>query len=353
MKVIYFGPITPKGEISLGGYESINRKIVNKLVELGVEVNEIANPRTKRGFLGLGRLKYILLFLKPLVLFKYMWKKNVIVHITPIDRFLLYTSAYIVLLAKLLRIPYLFDMHAGSFFYYYDRKGVIYRRTANFMIQNAAAITIEGRAYKQQILDRIHFDREIMYFPNSAVCYNDTHVIPATKKIGLFYFGRITNGKGIDIMLQLANILDDSFHLYLDGAISDGLDLNKIDKTKVTYLGRHTMKEIREIMKDMTFFIFPSRHIGEGQSNSLLEAMESGLIPVSSNQGFSEDVVSDCGVVLPVSATAEDYKKAILKLKAENLQVLSSRCQAHIRLHHNVDVVIPKLVDLYKRILSK
>lgn len=352
MKIIYFGPITPKGKISMGGFESINRKIVDKLIDCGVEIEEMSNPRIKHSKYGMWKIKYLLLLLYPFSLLKYVGRKDVLIHITPIDRLLLYPSSYIVFFAKILRIPILVDLHAGSFFYYYDTRSSLYRKAARSMLLNANAITIEGRAYKKQLLERINYKGEIMYFPNMAVCFNDRHDIRNDGKYGLFYFGRITVGKGVDIMLRLSEIMGDKFHLFLDGSISDGLDLKKVDKTKVTYLGIHTMSEIREIMKGMTFFLFPSRHLGEGQSNSLIEAMEAGLIPISSNQGFSEDVVADCGVVLDKNASAEDYLKALLQLCTQDLQDLSARCQDHIRKNHNLDIGIPRLIRLYERILT-
>jgi len=353
MKIIYFGPISPKNTISSGGFESINRKIIDKLVQFNVDVIEIPNPRIRRVVFGLGKILYILMFIRPLVLLKFKNQNDVIVHITPIDRSLLYPAAYTVFIARFLNIPILLDLHAGSFFYYYDRKGLVYKKLTRFIIQSASAITIEGKAYRKQLLERIKYDGEIMYFPNTAVCNNYSHIIMKDGKYNVFYFGRITNAKGVDIMLQLSDILDDRFHMYLDGAISDGLDLEKIDSNKVTYLGRHKMNDIYKIMEKMTFFIFPSRHIGEGQSNSLIEAMEAGLIPISSNQGFSEDVVADCGAIVPVDAPVEKYKEEILKLCSMDLQLLSRRCQEHIRKNHNVDVEIPRLIQLYNKIIMR
>ena len=352
MKVIYFGPITPIGKISNGGFESINRKIVDKLVELGVEVKEMSNPRIKRMVGGIGKLGYISLLINPFCLLKYVRKKDVIIHITPIDGPLIYASAFTVFVAMILHLPVLVDIHAGDFFYYFDKKGIIYKKVVKKMLLNASAISIEGRAYKKQLLERFSYKGEIFYFPNTAVCTNDKHIVNSKKNYGLFYFGRITKGKGIDTMLELSNIMDERFHLYLDGAITDGLNLKNIDVSKVTYLGRHSMSEIRDIMKEMTFFIFPSRHVGEGQSNSLIEAMEAGLIPISSDQGFSEDVVADCGIVLSKSSSAKDYYKALQQLCTQDLQHLSSKCQEHIRKNHNVDIGIPRLVELYKRILK-
>ena len=82
MKVLYFGPITAKGAPSIGGYEAANRKNIDALEKRGIEVVEFPNPKINKRFGNLGKLAYFKLFLTPFALFKYMGKKDVIVHAT-------------------------------------------------------------------------------------------------------------------------------------------------------------------------------------------------------------------------------------------------------------------------------
>lgn len=44
MICLYYGPITSKGQLSIGGYEAANRKNIDKLRSLGIQVKEYPNP---------------------------------------------------------------------------------------------------------------------------------------------------------------------------------------------------------------------------------------------------------------------------------------------------------------------
>ena len=103
----------------------------------------------------------------------------------------------------------------------------------------------------------------------------------------------------------------------------------------------------------MHIFLFPTKWPGEGQSNSLIEAMQNGLIPVVSNQGFNEDVVADCGVILPSNSTENDYRDAVLKVVAGNLDEQGEKAKEHIKKYHNINDWISWLINQYKILLEE
>lgn len=347
MKVLLWGPITPKGQPSKGGFGATNRKIADRLEEENIIVLENPNPVVNQKWGAVGRLVYLKLFVTPFKLLRYVNKKDVILHITPLDRELLYPSAFTVWFAHLLHIPVFVHILAGSFFVFYERKGIIYKYAAKQLIKNASSVGVEGESYIQQIRDIIKYRGNIMYFPTTVSCRDMKKHIIKEDTFNLFYFGRLNRAKGVDLMFDIIDGLDDRFHLYLDGFISSDIDKSRLNGPKTTYLGVESKVQLKETMKDMTFFIFPTTHEGEGQANSLVEAMSEGLIPVTSNQGFCAEVVSDCGTVLSTKSTAEDYRNAILVLCEKDLVELSQKCQDRIRKNHNLDLVINKLLEQY------
>ena len=167
----------------------------------------------------------------------------------------------------------------------------------------------------------------------------------------MFYFGRITQNKGIDIMLETIKILDNRFNLYLAGPIASDIDAASIKNEKTRYLGLLKSYEIKEILKDTHFFIFPTRHNGEGQSNALIEAMSGGLIPIGYDQGFCAEVIGDCGVALPTNAKPKDFADSILSYCNENYNKNSYLAQEHIKANHNLRVEINKLITIYNSII--
>lgn len=348
MKILYFGPITPKGEASIGGFEAANRKNIEALRARHIEVEEFRNPTVRKSLGKLGKLVYVKLFFTPFALLKYAGRKEVIVHVTPLYGSLLgLPSNLLLLLAKALRIPSVSDIRAGSFFYYWEHKGRFSRWSLRHLLTDASYITVEGSSYIQPMRSIVGGAKPIGYFPNLAVCQNLTYTERKRDMINLFYFGRITQNKGIEILLDTIQLLDTRFHLFLAGGIAPDVDKKELSNDRVTYLGTLNPMQLHEEMRRMHIFVFPTSHVGEGQSNSLIEAMSEGLIPVTSNQGFCAEVVGDCGRVLPQGSSTQDYCQAIEAIASRDLELMAQRCQAHIKACHNIDKEIPKLIKIY------
>ncbi len=352
MKVLLWGPISPQGQPSKGGFEATNRKIADKLEEEGIYVRETPNPVVNHKWGALGNIVYIKLFLSPLKLLKYIGKKDYVLHVTPNAGPLIYPFSMIVYFAHLFKIPVLYHMMAGTFFITYNRNTRFYRFAAINLIKNSSAIAVEGSVQILKLRDIIGYKGIIHYLPTTTYCreFSKHHI--EKDVYNLFYFGRLNKAKGVNMMFDIIELLDDRFHLYLDGFISDDIDKARLNTSKTTYLGIESKSQLKETMKNMTFFILPTTHEGEGQPNSLVEAMAEGLIPITSNQGFCSEVVGDCGMVLSMKSTAEEYRDAILDLCDKDLESLSIKCQERIIKNHNADVEILKLIDLYKNILT-
>lgn len=220
------------------------------------------------------------------------------------------------------------------------------------MLSSADCITVESSSYIRDIKEVMGIDAKAIYFPNLTICDNLPIQTRSHDKFSIFYFGRITMSKGIDVLLDMMNYLDTHYHLYLAGNIDKDFDLNIVENENITYLGLLTPSQLKEEMGKMHFFVFPTRHIGEGQSNSLIESMANGLVPLASNQGFNAEVIADCGIVLDKNATGAEYATEIKKINMKLWERMSEKASTHIRTCHNIDIEIPKLVALYKRILK-
>lgn len=349
MKILYYGPITQKGHASIGGYEAANRKNIDALRERHVDVEEFRNPTINKKYGRLAKLAYVKLFFTPLALFKYIGSKDVVVHTTPLyGNVLGLPSNLLLILAKMLHIPSVSDIRAGSFFYYWTHKGKLTRWSLKHLLSDASYVTVEGADYIKPMHALVGAKKPISYFPNLAECRNLTYKERPSDVVNLFYFGRITKNKGIGILTETIRLLDARFRLYLAGSIAHDVDKdNLLSIERVTYLGVLKPDELRIEMRRMHIFVFPTSHVGEGQSNSLIEAMSEGLIPVTADQGFCAEVVGNCGRVLPQGSKAKDYCLAIEAIAAGDMKSMAQRCQAHIKACHNIDKEIPKIIKIY------
>lgn len=356
MKIIYWGPITPAGKASTGGYEAANRKNIDELRRQGVDVDEYPYPVVPRRFGPLGKLVYVKLFFTPFKWWKYRRRRDVLLHSTPLYGTLTLPALWGAKIASLLGVKVLTDMRAGSLPHYWATKGNGYRRMIRSMLSGSDAVTVEGRPYVDFMRDTVKIGKEAVYFPNLMGCDGMDNSgegktpYETEGRVNVLYFGRITGAKGIDVILETRRHLPDNYIIWLAGPIAPDVAPDRLRQQGVEYLGMLTPAQLAVTMKKMQFFIFPTRHVGEGQSNSLIEAMSQGLVPVTSRQGFCCDVVADCGVTLPAEATGADYAAAIMDIAAGDYTRLSAKCRRHIAENHNLSKEITKLKEVYYHI---
>lgn len=341
MKVIYFGPITPKGKASSGGYAAANRKNCDELRKQGAEVIEFP----KKSNFGL--------FLQPFELLFSRQAAKTIVHIaTPLAGIFMLPVWLIETFAKLKNIPVVLDVRAGVFISRFKRYNVFYRWLTKLVLNKSSLVAVEGSDYIYQLKDIVGYKKDAYYFPNIVDCTNLQVLYKNTDTINLFYFGRITESKGVSIMIQTIKALGKGFHLYLAGPIAADIDKSSLDVERVTYLGLLTADQLNEQMKNMHIFLFPTHHEGEGQSNSLIEAMSQGLIPVVTDNGFCKEVACTYGKVLPMTAGYEDYATAIRTIVKNDVNTQAKLCLEHIKANHNVSVEIGKIIEKYHSIFK-
>ena len=341
------------GKPALGGYEAANRKNIDQLRQHGVEVVEFPNPRINYRLGPIGKLAYIKLLLTPFALLKYTGDEDVIIHHTPLYENLIFPSIWLLWVTKILHVKILIDIRAGSLIENSKKKSNVWRKSIRYLLNNASLITVEGKSYLHDIPSVFNINRKIYYFPNLADCEELTFIPRRNERINMIYFGRITKLKGVDLLLKMIPLLDERFHLYLAGKVANDIKLETLNIDGVSYLGLLTPVELRKVLQNMHIFLFPTKWHGEGQSNSLIEAMQNGLIPITSNQGFCSDVVADCGIVLPENSTEYDYRDAVQKIANCDLDALAIKAQEHIKHNHNIEYWIPWLIQQYDNILSK
>ena len=353
MKIIYIGPIAQQGKPAIGGYEAANRKNIDTLRKRGVDVVEIDNPLIKYQYGSIAKLAYIQLLFIPFRLLRFRHAKDTAIHTTPLYKNLLWPSVLTVWAAKRLRLPVLVDIRAGSLIKLSKMKSALWRRGVRYMLNAADAVTAEGRSYLEDIPSTFGIKKDITYLPNVTFCNQDEFTPRQQTPVNMIYFGRITRQKGVDLLLDMMRLLDDNYRLYLAGNILSDIPAEDVKQKNVVYLGSLTHDELFKQLSHMHIFLFPTKWFGEGQSNSLIEAMQMGLVPIASDHGFNKDVVADCGIILPAEASASQYAEAVRKVAQGDLNAMGQKAMAHINTHHNINKWIDQLINTYKEIILK
>ena len=282
MKILYFGPITKQGEPATGGFEAANRKNIDELRRRGIDVVEFANPIIKRQFGSIAKLAYIRLFILPLGLLRYKGAKDVVIHITPLWSHLLWPSVLVAFMARLLNLPLLVDVRAGSLINLAKTKSGLWRRGVTYMFLIARTITVEGKSYVNDIPTIFNINKPIHYFPNITYCGDLDYQKREDEYVNMIYFGRITKTKGVDMLLKMMSKFSEKYRLFLAGGLSKDLKAEDLQIKNVFYLGALSSSDLEETLKKMHIFLFPTRWEGEGQSNAAWSCtynIRSGFLP--------------------------------------------------------------------------
>jgi glycosyltransferase involved in cell wall biosynthesis len=166
--------------------------------------------------------------------------------------------------------------------------------------------------------------------------------------------GRLVEMKGYQYLLQaIAQLLQDNVAVFLiilgDGPFRNQLEqqVKELDLTEnVTLPGERN--DVRRILPHLDLFVQCSEF--EGFSNSLMEAMQTGLPVVATNVGGNPEMVTDfeTGLLIPW-ADSEALKLAIIQLAESNeLRTrLGTAARLSILEKFNVERMVDQMEELY------
>jgi len=329
-RVIYLG-VLPNNEGTLvGGYATANKRNVNEYKKRNIKIIAIAYPILKDKSISevmIYLLQWNLYFFKCVYYSLFTPSKHTLVHITPLYKYFIYVEYFCVLILKLSNKTILTDIRAGSFIDYYKKNTFIYRFFIKNLLRISEHVTVEGLIYKEFIIKTLKHKRELLYYPNyvetQQICKRERGELDKNS-IQMIYFGRINKEKGIYTILKTHRLLKKHFKLktIVIGSFDKPdlkIELSKHNQEGFTLLPQQNREAINEALEKSHFFIFPSTHAGEGQSNSLTESMACGLVPIVSDNGFNKSIIANCGIVISKKASEFQYAKAIEHIINENL----------------------------------
>jgi glycosyltransferase involved in cell wall biosynthesis len=354
-RVAYCGPIAQPGRPARGGYEAANRRLIDDLRLRGVEVLELPYPAPEGGTVSKS-LAYALGFAQIAGALIRNWRRFAIFHFTPLYRQFLYGEAVLFLIASALGKPVVLDLRAGRFIQIYHERSVVYRWLMKTLLRHANLLAAEGEDY-------VAFASEwrtkpILYLPNYVRA--ETAKPAAARALAggpvrLLYLGRVVPEKGVEIAigaLRSLRAMGLDAELEILGKSEDAYVARLKHEARglpVVWHGPVSADAVRSLLAGAHFFIFPTRHTGEGHSNALTEAMAEGLVPVCSDNGFNRSVVGNAGRVLPLAADASDYARAIKEIgTGDEWRQLSQQARGRVFQLYTADAVVPTLIECYR-----
>lgn len=373
-KVLFVGPIAGVDEPAPGGYQASNRRTIDGLRRLCLSVTEVPYPRrlgrhgraARYFYLPSYVAQWVVLTLRLIIGLALSRPGRVIVHLTAMYGRFAYPETCLAIITKIFRARLIYDIRAGSMVHTYNRKHSFYRWIIRLFMKLSDSVMVEGQEYNKFVTEIT--GKPPYYLPNyvdSSLLADDlARQKSSADGIKLIYFGRLAAEKGVPTILDCCGSLRDQgvrFSLTLIGSVGAGF-LEQIRRS-LNHLGLSDcvnispplkFSELTEYLNQAHYFLFPTQWLGEGQSNALTEAMAFGAVPICSRHGFNASLVGPCGVVLPTSASGDDYARAIKEIwESGRWPEISRCCRERVAQLFCSDAVLPGLAAHYERVLSQ
>ena len=233
------------------------------------------------------------------------YRKDSLVHIVGFYGPMIYFEYVLVSIAYALKYRIIYEMRGGGAELYYKDGSNRYRKTFRNLINKSECIFSQGKE-NYALIQSLTPDKRIFYYPNYVTddFMPETYPSKSNKRINFLYFGRVSKTKHVDLVIDIfKNIAQQYDNVYLDIAGNcpepeyaesiqkQIIDSGVADKIKMRPACDHN--ELKVILSDKHFYLFPTEEPHEGHSNALTEAMAWGVVPIATAQGFNKSVIGD------------------------------------------------------------
>jgi len=216
------------------------------------------------------------------------------------------------------KVPYIVALRGSDVpghnprFKYYD--ALFLGKLSKIVWNNARDLITNSEGLKQDSLKVLK--RKIIVIPNGIDLkkFKPAHK-KSSKNLRIISTGRLNRVKGYDYLIKaISNNPQIRLTLIGDGNLKQELEaLAKKYNSNVNFKRQLSHEEIPKKIQKAD--IFASSSLNEGMSNSVLEAMATGLPIITTNVGGAWELISGNGFVVE-TASVEQLKKAILNYQS-------------------------------------
>lgn len=268
-------------------------------------------------------------------------------------------------IARVRRIPVLYQIRAGTFLTWFESCGPIRRAMMTRILRSARVILCEGRPYVNHLAARLGIESH--HFPNfmpSSEIPDRVDPKPADDALRVLFVGYCHAPKGVFELVEGCHLASREHGLKIDLTLvgaeetrfstwCDGLRIDEGTSFCLRRRGRLPHRETLLEYRNHDIFFLPSSHPSEGHNNSVNEAMAMGLVVVASRHGFLEDVLADTGIFLEEVRPAE-IARALMRIDRNRGRAREQACAARRRLldNFNSDKAFPTLENHYETLVG-
>jgi glycosyltransferase involved in cell wall biosynthesis len=253
------------------------------------------------------------------------------------------------------RMPILLHVHGGHMLMKPPKKGSAFDYMIRYMLKKSKINIVLSSIEQQKLRDNFGADAAIL--PNTV----PPPPLPFrkrtfNKKIKFIFLGRLVREKGIYLLVDAFRALGsgyDKFNFTIYGAGPEKdqwlSHLQTINGLEFTYAGITKGADKWKALDDADVFLLPSL-FGEGMPIAMLEAMQSGCVPVVSDDASIGTVVKDGsnGLIVAKGDTAK-LIETINRIISNQLDLpsLSQKAMETIENEYNISGYVRKLAGYY------
>lgn len=361
LKILLIGPFPDP----INGCSLANQTFLQYLKKQDTVQVATINTNTDPNIQGIqGQFNWVKLFsfIKVyLKLFKILTAK--IVYITPGQSFWgILKYAPFILLAWLLRKPIIMHIHGNYLGTQYQLLNGIKKKVFKFLVSRSSAGIVLSNSLQDNFNELLTKDKIYIVenFANNELIA-DTVVQKDTSRLKLLWLSNLMEEKGILdfldalILLKNRNIV---FEVKLAGKIEEGLEqkihqkLNEIGES-AEYLGVVYGEQKKSQLLAANVFVFPTYYTMEGQPISLIEAMATGNIIVTTDHAGIPDIVSsENGYLLKprdIAALAKQLEDIANNLQ-HNIEKFSESNQAYVKNNFTEEAFGQKIMNIIENV---
>lgn len=248
----------------------------------------------------------------------------------------------LVFFSKIFNKKFILRKFTGDFDEIYLKAGFFKKRLISYTLKNTTQNFFETHHLVKFFKDH-GFKSD--YLPNIRDLDRNIQHQNKTYSNKILYIGRITEVKGIDLVLEAAKKLPShqfDFYGYIEDPKYNKI-LNEIDN--VTFYGVIPHKELHKKLLEYQVFLMPSYHSSEGYPGVLFDCMlASVLVMVSNWRALPEIIQHDKNGILVEPYNVEDIVNKIKNLNTDKINKLTYQAFKDVFDRYDANKVHSKLL---------
>lgn len=259
------------------------------------------------------------------------------------------------LMAKMLRIPYIVSLRGSDVPGYNERfstQYIVLRPIVRSVWRSAEKVIPNSKSLRDLAKETLEIEMKVI--PNGVDSTKFTPDYNISKPIEVITVSRLTERKRIQDIIEAVKNLDVNLKIIGDGVKKKSLEKLSKDlriEDKCDFLGRVKHTKLPEYYKSADIFVLPSRK--EGMSNTILEAISSGLPVIITDTGDGAKLAEGNGFIVE-KENPDEIRQAIKKyIEEPGLIEEHGRISREKAQDMNWKTISSRYLDIYQEIKSE